>query len=63
MGLLLNELSKLLEVGVAAKEVQISEGIATSLPASTTGTSAATSVAIASLSGRLEQINGFLATR
>ena len=62
VGLLLDELSKLLEMGVAAEEVQVCEGLTA---ASTSGTSRASTTAYAftSLGGSFEQVHRLVATR
>lgn len=65
VGLLLNELAKLLEVGVAAEEVQAGKGIATSTSGggSTTSTSTTGTTTITGLGSGLEQVHGLLTTR
>jgi hypothetical protein len=66
VGLLLHELAKLLEVGVAAEEVQVGKGIVAisgGSTASTSTTSTTGTTAITSLGSRLEQIHGLLTTR
>lgn len=63
VGLLLNELAKLLEVRVAAEEVQAGKGIATSSGGSTASTSTAGTTTITGLGSCLEQVHRLLTTR
>lgn len=61
VGLLLNKLSKLLEVGVATEEVKVGESVTTPLRSSSTRASTTTAT-ITSLSSGLKKVDGFLAT-